>query len=526
MSEYDDGVSLIANYLKKIESQVLLRWREQVKSDPHQVSQRMSLDDKELEDHLPALMRNVIKALRGDTVPDVEEEGRRHGHQRRADRYTVVDVLWEFTVFREVVLDMIEEAASSAQTDQVQLRIGQSLLRRLLDRNVTASVDQYMREAESERDLVAAEARELHAQRDRFLASLSHELRNHIAPIITAINVLKAGNFADSRQERAVGIIERQARHQAVLIDDLLDVNRIRYGKLDLRRQSCDLREPVKLAVESCQAAIQSKSLALRLDLPSQPVMAVVDQTRIAQVVTNLLTNSIKFTPSGGQIIITLDLENEYVTLSVRDTGLGIAQQDINRVFEMFYQANTSLDREFAGLGIGLTVAKELVGLHRGGIEVRSEGKGKGSEFIVRLPASEAPSDQRSVLSERILLVEDNADHLQILSDALSMRGHETVGSTNGQEALSRARDVRPYACIIDIGLPGMDGYEVASTLRNLPEMNGVLLIALTAYGTQDHEFRARISGFDHRFTKPADVDKLHELLVRSRPSKEVVQNR
>ena len=250
----------------------------------------------------------------------------------------------------------------------------------------------------------------------------------------------------------------------------------------------------------------------------------MIDQTRIAQVTTNLLTNSLKFTPSGGQIILTLAREEHKLMLSVRDTGIGIEKQHLARVFEMFYQADASLDRTLAGLGIGLTVAKQLVELHGGTLQARSQGIEKGAEFVVHLPVSEAVNERSGRADHRILLVEDNPDHLQVLSDGLSILGNEVIEATNGIDALRIAAESEPFACIIDIGLPGMDGYELARELRALPPMKDALLIALTGYGTPEDKSKAQSAGFDYHFTKPADIDKLQDILVtypkKARPNR------
>jgi signal transduction histidine kinase/CheY-like chemotaxis protein len=388
----------------------------------------------------------------------------------------------------------------------------------VLDRSVHASVARFIAEAEGERERCERDLEASNEEKDRFIAMLSHELRNPIAPILNSVWLLKQPDVSDDRRRRSYDVIERQARHQARLIEDLLDVNRLARGKIVLRREVFDFREAVRHAVETCGGTLAEKSLHLEVDVPDDPVPIAGDGTRLAQVVTNLLTNAVKFTPPSGTIWVTVSRDADEVVLVVRDNGIGLAPQMLPRIFDMFAQDDRSLDRTRGGLGVGLTIAKTIVDMHGGRIAAASEALGKGATFTVRLPAERAAGALDAARAGRslpVVIVDDNADVRQTLADVLATAGFETIAARDAEEALRIAADHVPAAYVIDIGLPGVNGYELAERLRGLPTSTRPLLIALSGYGSVEDARRAREAGFDHHLTKPADIDELRRILAR-----------
>ncbi len=498
----------IADCLESLKAHVLERWRAEVRNNPEQAETVSKLDDRELQDHLPLLTDDIIQCLRGQPVDRLEGAAARHGRQRRRDGYQVIPLMRELQIFRRVLLSMLDEIKSQFSADQVNSARDQIIT--IVDRSMNVSVLQYTLAAEEERNSAQNEATALHQQRDRFLVTLSHELRNQVSPILLGVHLLKNLKLPDTRMLKAVERIERQARHQAILIDDLLDINRFRYGKLQLKRESLDLREPVQHALETMQGDVAAKHLKLQAQLPGRPLMASADRTRVAQILINLLTNAIKFTPPGGTISVELRAQEKFAVLSVTDTGLGFDPRLTPQLFGMFFQGEDAQAK--SGLGIGLALSKILAEMHGGAIEAYSQGEGKGARFIVRLPALKhtAPSLQAS---RKVLLVDDNPDHLELLADLLRVRGHEVIEARDGAQGIKAALEQKPRACVIDIGLPDMDGYELASRLRKAPDLRDALLIALTGYGTRAESADADQGGFNYYFLKPPDIDELDRVL-------------
>jgi signal transduction histidine kinase len=376
----------IADYLEQHKDEIIDRWRNAAEVEPAQAKRLAKMDDGELLDHLPALIEALIRVLRGERESRVEEEARRHGHQRRLDGYNVVDVLWELTIFRRVFLAVLNEA-SEAVADWIPVD-GSTTILDLLDLCAKASIDQHVKETEQERDAAASRAGTLETQRQRFLGTLSHELRNQIQPILFGLQRLKDSDPA-AHQLRAIEMIERQTRHQSFLIEDLLDLSRKEIGKIELRRSRVDLRDCVRHAAETNQADVDRKSLDVRLELPGEPIYALVDRERLCQVANNLMSNAVKFTPKGGTIVWRLFQESGWQVMSIRDNGGGIKAGDLPHIFDIFFQGEVSASVQHGGLGIGLPVVKNLVELHDATIEARSDGAGAGAEFIVRIPAPE-----------------------------------------------------------------------------------------------------------------------------------------
>jgi len=373
---------------------------------------------------------------------------------------------------------------------------------------------------------------ELHQQRDwrdadrrkdEFLATLAHELRNPLAPIRQAALISKAPTATDAQKRWSHDVIDRQVQHMSLLLDDLLDISRVTRGTLALRMQSTELSSVIDTAVETARPTIDSKRHVLTVDMPPEPLRFTVDPLRVAQVLSNLLTNAAKYTDPEGQIRLIARCEADDVVICVADSGIGISAATLPRVFNMFSQVHSTTDRSEGGLGIGLALAQGLIELHGGTIEARSEGLGCGSEFTVRLPrrASMAPlqtvangsPSTRATLQRRILIADDNRDSAETLAALLRMEGHEVTSVHDGPVALSVFGELKPDVALLDIGMPGLTGYEVARKMRQVTVRASLTLIAITGWGQDIDKERAFAAGFDHHLTKPVDPQRLVELL-------------
>jgi CheY-like chemotaxis protein/two-component sensor histidine kinase len=351
---------------------------------------------------------------------------------------------------------------------------------------------------------------------------LAHELRNPLAPMSNAVQVLRHRGGEPGAVRSATALLERQVGQMTRLVDDLLDMSRITRGKIELRRERTELAPVIHQAVEATRALYKSMNHELSVSLPAQPIFLDADPARLAQVIGNLLNNACKFTDKGGRIWLTVEQEGPQAVIRVRDTGVGIAAGDVPRLFEMFTQVDTSLERSRDGLGIGLTLVKTLVEMHGGSVEAHSEGIGRGSEFAVRLPAlarTREPEAKAAALEpapaagRRILIVDDNDDGAESLAMLRALDGHETHTAHDGLEALEATDRLRPDVVLLDIGLPDMDGYEVARRLRNGPGGRSMALVAVSGYGQEDDRGRAREAGFDAHLTKPASADDIARLI-------------
>ena len=374
---------------------------------------------------------------------------------------------------------------------------------------------------------LAADLSEADRRKNEFLATLAHELRNPLAPISNAARALRVSGGDSEALRSASEMLERQIGQMARLVDDLLDMSRITRGRIELRRESVELAPIVHQAVEAVRALYTSIGHELTVTLPPGPVHLDADPARLAQVIGNLLNNACKFTDPGGQVWLTVEQDGEQAVVRVRDTGIGIAAEHLPGLFEMFAQVDTSLERSRDGLGIGLTLVKTLVEMHGGTVDVRSEGPGRGSEFTVGLPVlAEAPAaltpstavEPAATARRRVLIVDDSEDSAESLAMLLQFGGHETHKAHSGVEAIEAAERIRPDAVLLDIGLPGLNGYEVCRRIRSEPWGKGLLLVALTGWGQEEDRQRSREAGFDVHMVKPPDVEVLMKLLA-SMPS-------
>jgi len=362
--------------------------------------------------------------------------------------------------------------------------------------------------------------------KDEFLAMLGHELRNPLAPISTALELIKLRATGSSTKE--LDIIERQVDHLTRLVDDLLDISRITSGKAEIERQRVDMADVVARAIEIASPLLDRRGHHLKVSLRNNELEVDGDAVRLAQVVSNLLTNAAKYTEPGGHIEITAAREGELVLLSVRDNGIGIRPEMLPRVFDLFTQAKQSLARARGGLGLGLTIVRSLVALHNGSVSAESKGRGEGSLFTIRLPASTDTSaplsrghEKRMLLksrgeARRVLIVDDNVDAAELLSIALEHLGHETRVTHDGPSALELLERFTPDVAVLDIGLPVMDGYELAQRLRVIPRLARTRLIALTGYGQAKDRERSADAGFAAHMVKPVRIAELDALFSRS----------
>jgi PAS domain S-box-containing protein len=359
-------------------------------------------------------------------------------------------------------------------------------------------------------------------RKDEFMALLAHELRNPLAPIRYALAASRKHGATAEQRERSQEIIERQVTHMSRLLDDLLNVARITRGTLELRITTLEFTTVLGTAIEAARPFLDAKHHSLSVELPSDAPRLNADPIRLAQVFSNLLINAAKYTDPGGKIRVAASIEGDMLVVAVRDTGIGISQQMMPRLFEMFTQAQDALDRSQGGLGLGLALVRGIVELHGGSVSARSEGESRGSEFTVRLPlgrASRAPQtsaqDSAPGGGERlkILVIDDNEDAAEMCATFLELAGQDVRRAYNGRSALALAEAFRPRVALLDIGLPDISGYEVARSLRRAPWATNLLLVAVTGWGQDQDKQRALDAGFDHHLTKPIEPDELERLL-------------
>jgi PAS domain S-box-containing protein len=384
----------------------------------------------------------------------------------------------------------------------------------------------------SERHQAEQQRVEADRRKDEFLATLAHELRNPLAPILSAAQFMQRKSGADASQQSAAEIIERQARHMSRLVDDLLDLSRISRGRIVLRHERVPLELALSAAIEAARPYVDASGQQLRVSLPTHPVYVVFDSTRLAQIFGNLLSNAVKYTPRGGQIDLEVQVAGDEVVARIRDTGIGIKPELLERIFEMFTQADASLERRQGGLGIGLTLARQLVEMHGGRIAARSAGEGRGSEFELRIPLAprlveggdgaraDAQADAAGAQPRlRILVADDQADVGRSLKMVLELEGHEVHVVRDGLTAVDAVQRLRPDVALLDIGMPNLNGYDAARRIRAMSGGATLRLIALTGWGQEEDRRSALEAGFDEHCTKPIEMPALLRLLAHPRPA-------
>jgi signal transduction histidine kinase/CheY-like chemotaxis protein len=383
--------------------------------------------------------------------------------------------------------------------------------------------------SERERRLLALAHREVELAREAdqrksdFLAVLSHELRNPLAPILNGLYVLDRAAPGSEPAGRAREVVYRQTRHLTKLVDDLLDTTRLSHGKIELHCERVELGDLARSTVDDHREIFQQRGLSVSLEVAPGPVSVEGDPIRIAQVLSNLIQNAAKFTPVGGKVSVAIQADDDHAFLRVRDNGVGMAQDVVAHVFEAFVQARQDVARQQGGLGLGLALVKGLVELHGGSVSAHSAGVGHGSEFLVELPLatrSPAPAsgprpETNPPPSRLILIIEDNMDAGDALAQMLELSGHRTRVARDGQSGIALAREIKPDVVLCDIGLPDMDGYEVARQLRADEGLSALRVVALTGYAQSEDRQRVRQAGFHAHLAKPATLDDLNELLAR-----------
>lgn len=389
--------------------------------------------------------------------------------------------------------------------------------------NIRGSIGAFVESTErkrAEQALRDSERRLRNADRrkDEFLAMLAHELRNPLAPISTAVKLLEKIVSGNPQGENLLNILKRQTATLSTLVNDLLDVSRITRGLVELHHSKVSLNAVVDHALESVQSLVKEKNHEIEVTLPNETLQVIGDPVRLEQILVNLITNAAKYTNSGGRIALTLERREKEAILRVRDNGIGIDPEFLEEVFSLFGQAERGLDRSQGGLGIGLTITKTLVELHGGRIRAESEGAGRGAEFIVSLPLAHDPSGTGNTMEDeqatvrkarRILVVDDNVDAADTMALLLESLGHEVTVAYDGPEALRQAEETLPQFILLDIGLPGMDGYQVAKSLRENPRTASATIAALTGYGQPEDRVRTREADFDSHFVKPVGLETL-----------------
>ena len=372
----------------------------------------------------------------------------------------------------------------------------------------------------AERERAEASLRDADRRKDEFLATLGHELRNPLAPLLTGLQLLKLADYTDARSLRARTVMERQVSHLVRLVDDLLEMSRITRGLIEVRKEPLELGAVVRAAVETSRPIVEDAQQTLDIDVSAEPILITGDPVRLTQVFANLLNNASKYTDHGGRIWLSVSTTSGWAEVSVRDNGIGLLPSQLITVFDMFMQVDRTHRRAQGGLGIGLTLVRSLVAMHGGTVQARSRGRNMGSEFLVRLPVGrDRPQpplldSPQPFPKERILIVDDNRDAAESLSTLLNALGATVSVAYSGREALEALDVIDPDVLLLDIGMPGIDGYEVARRIRSTRAHAGVLIIALTGWGQAEDRARAARAGFDHHLVKPLDIDQLRSLVV------------
>ena len=500
------------------------RWcRRAIEEQPH----AGRAHHKTLRDGLGPLLQKLGRGL-AESNPD--EQGNHHpqayshGQQRWEAGWQLDEVVRDYQILRLVVLEFLEDSLERPLGYREAMAVGLSL-----DEAISASVQTYVhfRDEDARRaaDEQTRRLTDASRRKDEFLAVLAHELRNPLGPILTSLEVMRHAHSDGSMLAEAVAVTERQVNQISRLVDDMLDMTRISHGKVEIRREVVELSRVVAEALEHARPLIDRRRHRLSVELPSAPVRLHADPARLRQVLCNLLTNAAKYTDPGGQIWLSAREEEGQAVLTVRDNGMGLEPDFLPHIFDLFAQSEVAARRAPGGLGIGLALVRGLVEMHGGEVSAHSSGSGQGSEFCVRLPTMNSQADAPASLpvlplrdarqeNVRLLLVDDNSDAVSVLAILLRRLGYDVETAHDGPSALELAQRHRPEVAILDIGLPGMSGYRLAEELLKMPGLGEIGLVAMTGYGRQEDQDRAREAGFHHHLLKPVRIEDLQRVLM------------
>lgn len=492
-------------------------------------------------DHLPQLLAAIARRLQAqrDTPPDAALLADRHGQQRWESGWSLTELVRDYQILRLVLIEFLEDALRRPLDAREAIAVGLEL-----DDAIMESVNAYVRHSEqairedarrqADRDRLmrdaieeglVREAESLKAgdrRKNEFLALLGHELRNPLGAMANAVALTEVLPPHEPDYQQAAGVLKRQLRQMERLVDDLLDISRIARGVIELKLQPVELVAALRQAAEAVRLLAEQRGQHLQLRLPDERSYVMADPSRLEQIITNLLVNAVKYTPAGGSISCGIDAAQGRALLRVSDDGIGISPDLLPHIFDMFMRAEQAARRAEGGLGLGLTLVRNLVEIHGGTIQAFSEGTGQGSEFVVELPLAvglyEDQSSPDTVAQPagqmRVLVVDDNHDVALTLAALVRYNGHEVRTAHDGPAAIEAAASYRPQLVLIDIGLPGMDGYEVARTLRGQFGLNDAVLAALTGYGQEEDRRRSEEAGFDRHIVKPIRTETLLDLLA------------
>jgi signal transduction histidine kinase/ActR/RegA family two-component response regulator len=529
---YQDIALRLADFITDQIDAILGEWDSFARSVEPSAS---SMTTKELRNHAAEMLKCVANDLRTAQSPQEEIDkshgngprnlqttaGEEHGLARLESQFTIEQLASEYRALRSSVLRLWANASANASATDIGdiIRFNEAI-----DQLLAASIFSF---AKATRDALDAEK----TRKDQFLAMLAHELRNPLSPISAAAALLKMAKSNDAIVTNASNIIARQVTHMATLVEDLLDVSRVTRGTIELKLEPLDLRQVIANAIEQVTPLIDARHHVLTVGELVQPITTLGDRERLVQVITNLLTNAAKYTPEHGRIALKIDLYDGQVAITVEDNGIGMAADLVPHVFDIFAQAERTSDRTTGGLGLGLALVKSLAELHGGKVTCFSEGQGKGSKFTVWLPKKAV--DERDVERRRsprvdvssrgklkIMVVDDNADAAFMLANLLEAVGHDVMVANNGYDAVDKSKAAALDVFILDIGLPDIDGNELARLLRAQSDTCDAVLIALTGYGQVQDIEQTEKAGFDYHLVKPVNAGRLGELLSHIGASK------
>jgi signal transduction histidine kinase/ActR/RegA family two-component response regulator len=473
---------------------------------------------QDLLDDLPRLLwemgGHLMSVGEADGAPH-RRSALEHGEHRWQTGWSLTEVVRDYRILRLVVLEHLDEVLERSLRLQEIQAVGLAL-----DEAIEASVRRYVQISEQQHQQFAESLRQADRRKNEFLATLAHELRNPLAPLRNTLEVIRLNGDSPESFRKAREIMDRQVEQLTRLVEDLLDVTRVAQGKLVLRKEPFELSAAVSQAVQMNAPLRMARGHQLAVSLPSEPIWIEADQTRTVQVIVNLLNNAAKFTPDGGSLEISAAREGNAAEIRVKDNGIGIPKENLTRIFDLYAQFDPVLGRSQSGLGIGLTLVRQLLELQGGSVSAESPGPNRGSEFIVRLPAlperskhAQPPENNESpARSCHVLIVEDNRDGRESLAVLLNLLGHRASVAADGQSGIDAALELRPEIALIDIGLPGLDGYEVARRIRAALG-NDVRLIAVTGFCQPEDQHRAIEAGFDSHLVKPVDRTTLEKTL-------------